>query len=150
MAIIKDYEFADGHMENIEVTDEFAYKYEKMEKREKYINWRERQLHPIHIDALDPEQQDAEDPVHRNPEELILRQEREEVLNRLEERRRELPILNCLTDYQKRVAIKHYIEHKSQVQIAKEEGVDKSAINRLMKKIQGKIAKSSARKLSQD
>lgn len=141
MAIIKDYKFADGHVEDVECTEEFKREYEKMEKHDRYIDWRERQLNPIRIDAYDSNVFDIEDPVNRNPEEICLEREQEEFLEQQEQQRRALPMLNCLTEYQKRVAIMYYIEKMPQAEIAKAEGVSKKAISKLMQKIQKKVVK---------
>lgn len=138
MATIKDYKFADGHVEDVECTEEFKRKYEKMLKKQKYSNWRERQLQPLYIDGVNVEEEDIADPVNRSPEEIFIEQEKEAAIFNWEETQSEL-LFEGLTEYQSRVAFKYYTERKSQSEIAKEEGVNKGSICKIIKKIQKKI-----------
>lgn len=141
MATIKDYLFADGHTEDIEATEEVAREYEKTKKRQKYINWRERQLNPIYIGGLNLEEEDIADPINRNPEEILIGQEDESIMLGWEERKNELAFLD-LTDTQRHIAVKYYIKRKSQSEIAKEEGLNRSSISKIIKRIQKIIVKS--------
>lgn len=138
MATIK-YKMADGQVVDIEVTKEFKREYEKMEKKEDYVNWRERQLNPIYIDGINLEEEDIADPINCNPEEIYIGQEEESTMSNWENVKNELFFTDDLTEYQSRVAFKYYTERKSQTEIAKEEGVNRSSISKIIKKIQKKM-----------
>ena len=71
---------------------------------------------------------DIPDPVNRDPLELLIEREQPE-----------LPLFTDLTEYQRRVAVKFFVENKTHEQIAREEGVSQPAVTKLIKKIQKKI-----------
>lgn len=132
MAIIKDYLFADGHVEDIEVTEDFKREYEKIDeefnRNEKRAHRRMRRGKIVSLEKLLEQEYDFEDTINRNPEELYF-----------ESLEIQLPMTSCLTEYQKRVAIKFFIEHKNLPEIAVEEKVSKQSISRLLEKIRKKI-----------
>jgi DNA-directed RNA polymerase specialized sigma subunit len=126
------YRFADGHVEDVEVTEEFAVNYAKFEKEEQHRRWREnkRKARDVSLEAFTAKGGDIADPVNRNPLELIIEQEDENP---------DLPLFTGLTEYQRRVAVKYFVEHKPQEQIAHEEKVSQQAISNLIKKIEKKV-----------
>ena len=123
---------ADGTFVEIEVSDEFAAKYAEFEKDEQRRVWREqrRKRREVSLERLMASGWDIADPVNRDPLELLVEREQENI---------ELPLFTGLTDYQRRVAVKFFIEHKTHEQIAGEEGVSQQAISKLIKKIQSKV-----------
>ncbi|MDR1093724.1 MAG: hypothetical protein LBL66_06210 [Clostridiales bacterium] len=124
MATIK-YKMADGRVEEIEVTDEFAAKYAEFEQEEQRRVWREqrRKRREVSLERLMASGWDIADPVNRDPLELLIEQESPR-----------LPLFTDLTDYQRRVAVKFFVEHRTHGQIAREEGVSQQAISKLIKK----------------
>lgn len=132
MATIK-YKFTDGHIEDVEVTDEFAEKYAEFEKEERRRVWREkkRARREVSLEQRMAKGWDIADPINRDPLELFIEKERTE-----------LPLFTGLTEYQLRVAEKYFVEHKTHRQIAEEEGVSHPAITKLIAKIQKKIIRA--------
>lgn len=124
------YKMADGAIEEIEVSDDFAEKYAEFEQEEQRRVWREqrRKRREVSLERLMASGWDIPDPVNRDPLELLIERERPE-----------LPLFTGLTEYQRRVAVKFYVEHKTHEQIAAEEGVSHQAITKLIKKIQSKV-----------
>ena len=127
------YPYDDGFIE-IEVDDEFAEKYARLEeeedlreKRDKHRKKREHSLEWYRAMGWD-----CPDYKSKTPEEIYIgKEEREEKENRF----------IGLTDYQRRVAVKFFIEHRSQADIAREEKVSRMSICRLIAKIQKKVIK---------
>jgi DNA-directed RNA polymerase specialized sigma subunit len=125
-----NYRTAGGHTEKIEVTDEFAARYAEIEKEERRREWRDgkRKKREVSLEELAVSGRDIADPINRDPMELFM--ERDEP---------ELPLFTGLTEYQRRVAVRFFVEHKSQAEIAKEEGVSRMSICRIINKAQEKI-----------
>jgi hypothetical protein len=134
MATIK-YTFADGHAEDVEVTEAFAAKYAKLERSEQRRIWREekRQQREVSLERLAELDWDAPDPVNRDPQEMYAERECPR-----------LPLFVGLTEYQQRVAVKFFVEHKTHERIAGEENVSKQAITKLIGKIQKKVINTFA------
>jgi DNA-directed RNA polymerase specialized sigma subunit len=127
------YQMADGHYEDVEVTDEFAAAYAEFEKQEYRREKREkraRQRHERSFEVLVESGWDKIDPINRDPLELLIEKE---------DANPDLPLFTGLTDYQRRVAVKYFVEHKTHKQIAAEEGVSQQAITKLIHKIQNKV-----------
>lgn len=124
------YRMADGKMVELEVSDEFAAGYAEFEHEEKKRTWRDkkRKHKEVSLEMLMERGYDFPDPINRSPEEMYI--EKQEV---------RISVLGNLTEYQKRVATKYYAEHKGISQIAREEGVSKQTISRLLDKIKDKI-----------
>jgi predicted DNA-binding protein YlxM (UPF0122 family) len=57
----------------------------------------------------------------------------------IEQERLELPLFTGLTEYQRRMAVKFFVEHKSKTMIAKEGNVTEAAVRESIKKITRKI-----------
>lgn len=112
------YQFADGHFEDVEVTEEFKQQYEFMLVQERARHWKEMQQkyraglrcskdfslekiaedgHELYLDAPDP------------LDVMIEKEERADYYRKL---------LSPLTDKQRRVYILHHIEGYKKVQIA--------------------------------
>lgn len=82
------------------------------------------------LDGLAVSGKDIPDPENRDPLELLIEREEENIA---------LPLFTDLTDYQRRVAVKFFVEHKSQTTISKEEGVSRMSICRIISKVQKKV-----------
>lgn len=117
MAIIH-YEFADGHFEDVECTEEFKREYEFMLVREKALYWKEMKqkeragLRCVPDYSLDKYHEDGYDlpgPLPDPLDELIWQEERDEYYRRL---------LAPLTDNQREVYILHHIKGYRKVKIA--------------------------------
>jgi len=128
-----NYKMADGHVEKIEVDDEFAAKYAEFEQDERRRIWREnkRKKREVSLERLMASGWDIPDPVNRDPLELLIEREQPQ-----------LPLFTGLTEYQRRVAVKFFVEHKTHKQIAKEEKVARPVITKLIHKIQKKIIRA--------
>lgn len=128
MATVK-YPFADG-LKDVECTEEFAAKYAEFEQNEQRRVWREQRQkrREVSLERLMAMGMDFPDPVNRDPLELLIENEQPE-----------LPLFTDLTEYQRRVAVKFFVENKTHEQIAREEGVSQPAITKLIKKIQAKV-----------
>jgi DNA-directed RNA polymerase specialized sigma subunit len=129
MATVK-YLFKDG-LKDVECTEEFATKYAEFVQEQKRLKWREkwRAKRTDSLDGLYASGQEVADPINRDPLEILIAREEPD-----------LPLFTGLTDYQRRVAAKFYIDHRTHEEIAAEEGVSQPAITKLIKKIQNKIA----------
>ena len=146
-----NYKFADGHYGEIEVTEELKRGYCAMLADEKRIERKETRRH-ISLDMLMEieEQQNnqgslASKSLNRHqdtyslissdldPLEVLL--EREELEN--------LPIVKALslglTGYQQKIAFEFYINNKTYIEIAREFGINKSVVSRLIKKVQKEV-----------
>lgn len=122
------YMIQNGEVVELEVSKFFAAEYARLEREEKRRHWREKKRGDISLDMLFERGYDFPDPVNQNPEEMSI--DREEMM---------LSVLCGLTEYQKRVAIKYFVEHKTHLMIAKEEGVSRQTISRLIAKVKNKI-----------
>jgi hypothetical protein len=84
----------------------------------------------VSLEYLTASGSDIPDPVNRDPLELLIEQERPD-----------LPLFTGLTEYQRRVAVKFFVEHKSKAMIAQEENCSEAAVREIIKKITRKIIK---------
>lgn len=144
MATIQ-YQFADGHYEEIEVTEEFKEEYEFLLIREKAQHWKEMKqkeragLRCVKDWSLDKFSEDGYDlPSEKiNPlETLIAKEERREQYKKL---------LSCLTEKQRQVYILFHIKGYKKVQIAAILHISEKAVRKRLiaahKKIQKKFLK---------
>lgn len=132
------YKFADGHTEEIEVTDEVAVAFELLEKYEKKVERKETRRHvslnvllesgfdfPVDnddiIDALNKQEQEKSE----WQEELFQRQV-------LEDKKKE--IFSLLTYRQADAYFRHKYLHIKKTEIAKYMGVTEGAVRKLIKK----------------
>ncbi|MCL2675117.1 MAG: hypothetical protein FWE84_00770 [Firmicutes bacterium] len=151
-----NYQFADGHCEDIEVTEDFKREYMATLDREQRIERKEtrRHLSLDYLMELEDQQhswgdlenkslqmkQETFSLISSNPDplEILIQREREESLPVMEA----LAESKDLTDYQRKVAIEFYINNKTQTQIAKELATNKMAICRVLKKVREQVLKS--------
>ena len=150
-----NYKFADGHYEDIEVTEEVAAAFIQLAKEERRNHYKETRRHLSLEMLMEIEERESQrgslenQSLRRNQEtfslispeldplEILMRREQEE----------EKPIVKALsselglTDYERRVAIEHYINNKTQTQIAKELGKNRMYVCRIIKKVQEKVLK---------
>lgn len=141
MATIR-YTFADGHSEEVEVTEEFKREYEFLLVREQALHWKEMKqkeragfrcvrnlsLEKFGEDGYDLPA-DAPDPLER----LIAKEERRE---------RYQKILSCLTEKQRQVYILFYIKGYKKVQIAALLHIDERSVRRRLEWAQKRISKN--------
>lgn len=123
-----NYRFADGHYEEIEVSDEFAKEYATMEKKERSVNRKETRRHQ----SLDKSMEhgfDVADPNADVPEET----ERREIIRNLHK------AISTLLPEQQVLLRQVYFEYISQTEIAEQEGVTKKAVNNHMARILQKL-----------
>lgn len=147
-----NYKLWDGSRREIEVAEDFAMAYEKMEKLEIKLERKETRRHISLDEYLDKIQNlsnkiDIEsrlvkvccdryekDESTLDPLEILIRREEYENNPRLKQ------LLSLgLTEYQLRIAESFYIENKNQSQIARENRVSRVAICNLIKKIKNKV-----------
>lgn len=124
------YQFADGHFEDIEVTDEFAARYAEMEHKDKLIERKETRRHQSldkslenGWDVADP-RVDVQAEAERNEENLRLHN-----------------AIAALTDKQRELLRLVYFENVPQTEIAAREGVQKTAINNRLTRILERLKK---------
>ncbi|GHU97999.1 hypothetical protein FACS1894211_00980 [Clostridia bacterium] len=150
------YKFADGHVEAIEVTEEFWREYAAMLREERRIERKETRRH-LSLDML----MEAEERQNKQGglENQSLKKNLDtfslvsseldplEVLIRREEENNK-PLVKALslglTEYQKKIAVEYYINNKTQTQIAKEFGISRPAVSQLLKKVQKRVLKKFA------
>ena len=141
MAKIK-YVFADGHSEEVEVTEEFKHEYEFLLVREQALHWKEmkqkeragfRCVKNLSLEKFGEDGYDlpaeAPDPLER----LIAKEERRE---------RYQKILSCLTEKQRQVYILFHIEGYKKVQIAAMLHIDERSVRRRLEWARKRISKN--------
>ena len=141
MATIQ-YQFADGHYEEIEVTEEFKEEYEFLLIREKAQHWKEMKqkeragLRCVKDLSLDKFGEDGYDlPSEKNdPLEAIIQKE-----NRQEQYKK---IFSCLTEKQRQVYILFHIKGYKKVQIAVILHISEKAVRKRLIAAHKKIQKN--------
>ena len=136
-----EYKFSDGHIEEIEVTEEFKDAYEFELAREKARYWKEMKqkeragLRCAKDLSLDKFSEDGYDlPSEKNdPLEAIIQKE-----NRQEQYKK---IFSCLTEKQRQVYILFYIKGYKKVQIAAMLHIDERSVRRRLEWAQKRILK---------
>ena len=141
MATIR-YTFADGHSEEVEVTEEFKREYEFLLVREQALRWKEMKqkeragLRCVKNLSLDKFGEDGYDLPTEEPDPL-------ETLIAKEERREQYQkILSCLTEKQRQVYILFYIKGYKKVQIAAMLHIDERSVRRRLEWAQKRISKN--------
>jgi len=153
MATIKNYPFADGRFEDIEVTEEFKRGYDKMLADEKRLERKETRRH-LSLDMLMEEEERYNNQGGLENRQLnrgnamfsIISPELDplEILIQREEEAnkpivKDLAASLDLTDYQKEVAVEYYINNKTQTRIAKELGVTRMNICKIIAKVRERV-----------
>lgn len=123
-----NYQFSDGHFEEIEVTEEFKKEYEFMLVQEQALYWKikkqkQRAGFPVKSDlSLDKLCEDGFEPASCAPDPLTKLIERESRRERLRS------MLKVLTKKQKQVFILYYIKGCSKVKISEALGIAESSV----------------------
>ena len=141
MATIK-YTFADGHSEDVEVTEEFKREYEFLLVREQALHWKEmkqkerarlRCVKDLSLDKFGEDGYDLPadnlDPLER----LIQKEERREYYRK---------ILSCLTEKQRQAYILFHLKGYKKVQIAAMLHIDERSVRRRLDWAQKRIIKN--------
>lgn len=137
-----NYQFSDGHFEEIEVTEDFKREYEFLLIQERALHWKEMQqkyragMRCTKDFSLDKFTEDGYEPPSAAPdplETLIEKEERREYYEKL---------LHPLTDKQREVYILHFIKGYSNLQIAALLHIDESSVRERIFWAQKKISKN--------
>ena len=141
MATIR-YTFADGHTEEVEVTEEFKREYEFLLVREQAPHWKEMKqkeragLRCVKNLSLDKFSEDGYDLPVAGPdplERLIQKEERREYCRK---------ILSCLSEKQRQAYILFHLEGYKKVQIAAVLHIDERSVRRRLEWAQKRILKN--------
>lgn len=136
------YQFADGHYEDVEVTEEFKQQYEFMLVQERARHWKEMQqkyragLRCANDFSLEKINEDGHELYSDSPDPLEMMIEKEE---RADYYRK---LLSPLTDKQREVYILHHIKGCSKVQIAALLHIDESSVRERLYWAHKKILKN--------
>ena len=120
------YPFADGHTEDVEVTELLKLQMTIFEQKGKSRR-NQSEANDISLNYLQTRGRTIKDDTY-NPETVFFKKEPPE-----------LPLLNILTDYQRQIAVMHYIRHMGVREIAKELKVSQPTISILLKRISKKV-----------
>lgn len=141
MATIR-YTFADGHTEEVEVTEEFKREYEFLLVREQAPHWKEMKqkeragLRCVKNLSLDKFSEDGYDLPVAGPdplERLIQKEERREYCRK---------ILSCLSEKQRQAHILFHLKGYKKVQIAAVLHIDERSVRRRLEWAQKRILKN--------
>lgn len=132
------YKFADGHTEEIEVTDEIAAAFEQLEKYKKKVERKETRRHVSYERLIESgfvfsnESEDILDTLERQEHENAEWQGELSRRRNLEHKKKE--ILFLLTFRQADAYFRHKYLHIKKTEIAKYMGVTEGAVRKLIKK----------------
>ena len=141
MAKIK-YVFADGHSEEVEVTEEFKREYEFLLVREQALYWKEMKqkeragLRCVKNLSLEKFGEDGYDLPAEAPDPL------ERLIAKEERREQYRMILSCLTEKQRQVYILFHIKGYKKVQTAAMLHIDERSVRRRLEWAQKRISKN--------
>lgn len=137
MATIR-YEFADGHYEDVECTEEFAERFNEVEKDCKREEWRNQWRQRKRLSSLEGMRESGCQfrDVSPTPEELLIESEERRKMHAVLKK-----ALPSLSPEQRLLIQKIYIENKSLKEIAESEGVTYQAIQNRHTKILRKLRK---------
>ena len=142
------YTFADGHTEEVEVTEEFKREYEFLLVREQALHWKEMKqkeragFRCVKNLSLDKIGEDGYDLPAENPdplERLIQKEERREYYRKL---------LTCLTEKQRQAYILFHLKGYKKVQIAVMLHIDEKAVRVRLINAQKRIEKNFSKNFS--
>ena len=149
-----NYQFADGHYRKIKVSEELRREYSAMIVKERRLERKETRRHIsldmlIELEERQNNQGSLENKLLKRGQETFSLISREldplEILLR-EEQTENTPIAKALslglTDYQRKIAVEFYINNKTHMQIARELGLSRPAVSKIIKKVQKKAIKS--------
>lgn len=135
---IINYKFADGHTEEIEVTDEVAAAFEQLEKYEKKVERKETRRHVSYEKLIESsfafldESEDILDTLDKQEQEKSEWQEEQFRRHKLGSKKTE--IFSLLTYRQADAYFRHKYLHIKKTEIAKYMGVTEGAVRKLIKK----------------
>lgn len=134
MAII-NYKFADGHAEEIEVSEEFAKEYAKLEHEAQKAHEREkkRRKNIISLDLLTEKGVDIPDVSSPDPLQELLKKEMNKITL--------IELADFLTPRQKQVMVMYYENRYTKAKIAEKLKIDEAAVRRHLKAAEHKILK---------
>ena len=136
MAII-NYKFADGHTEEIEVSEVFKQEYEKIDREFRLNKKRAKQQasrHLVSLDCLTEKGIDIEDANSPDPLEILITKEQNK-LSLIE-------FADFLTVRQKQIVKLYYEDRNTKTQIADKLGIDESTVRDCIKRATKKILKN--------
>lgn len=132
------YKFADGHTEEIEVTDEVAAAFEQLEKYEKKVERKETRRH-VSFDKLiesgfesPDESEDILDTLDKHEQEKSEWKEEQFHRHNLDDKKKE--IFSILTYRQTDAYFRHKYLHIKKTEIARYMNVTEGAVRKLIKK----------------
>ena len=137
------YKFADGHTEEIEVTDEVAAAFEQLEKYEKKVERKETRRHISYDKLLDSgfefpdESEDILDILDKEEQEKS--EWREERFRRQVLDDKKIEIFSLLTFRQADAYFRHKDLHIQQAEIARYLNVTEGAVRKLIKKAEANL-----------
>ena len=129
------YRFSDGHYEEIEVTEEFAKEYAKLEHEERkaHESEKKRGKNIVSLDLLIEKGVDIPD--NSSPDPL------QELLNKEEDKITLIELADFLTPRQKQVMMMYYENRYTKAEIAEKLKIDEAAVRRHLKAAGHKILK---------
>lgn len=130
-----NYKFADGHTEAIEVTEEFAKEYAKLEHEERKAHEREkkRRKNIVSLDLLIEKGVDIPDNSSLDPLQELLNKEKDKITL--------IELADFLTPRQKQVMVMYYENGYSKAEIARELRISKSTVIQHLDEATKKILK---------
>lgn len=132
------YKFADGHTEELEVTDDIAAAFEQLEKYEKKVERKETRRHVSYERLIESgfefsdENEDILDTLERQEREIAEWQE--ELFQKQVSEDKKRRIFSLLTYRQADAYFRHKYLHIKKTEIAKYLGVTEGAVRKLIKK----------------
>lgn len=131
-----NYKFADGHIEEIEVMEEFACGYAKLQKKEKRYKEREkkRRRKTISLESIMSNGWDAADPNATDPLSDLIEKEQNEITL--------ITLADFLTDRQKEIMTLYYEKGYSKSEIAKILHISKPTVKQHLSEGAKKILKN--------
>ncbi len=132
-----NYKFADGHTEEIEVSEEFKQEYEKIDREFRLDEKRAKQQasrHLVSLDCLVEKGVDFEDTQSPDPLEILIAKEQSKMSL--------IELADFLTDRQKEVVKLYYEDRNTKTDIAHKLGINESTVRECIKSATKKILKN--------
>ena len=137
------YKFADGHTEEIEVTDEIAAAFEQLEKYEKKVERKETSRH-VSLNVLlengfdfPIDNDDILDTIDKQEQEKLEWQEEQFRRHNVDDKRKE--IFSLLTYRQADAYFRHKYLYIKKTEIARYMGITEGAVRKLIKKAEATL-----------
>lgn len=131
-----NYKFADGHTEEIEVTEEFANGYAKLQKKEERYKEREkkRRRKTVSLESIMSKGWDTADPNATDPLLALIKKEQNEITL--------ITLADFLTDRQKEVMTLYYEKGYIKSEIARKLSISKNAVQHHLEDAAKKILRN--------